>query len=91
MASLNRTMVLDTLIKHETLTLADLAKTVNPGTVPEDNHLQLLLDELCQSGHIHVLDGVTPCTYTVTDKGIREGKRLVQESQERAPLAKGDQ
>lgn len=81
MASLNRTMILKTLIKHETLTLGDLAKMVNPGTVPEDNHLQLLLDELLQSGHLHMLKGVAPHTYTITNKGIREGERLVQETQ----------
>ncbi len=79
MASLNRKMVLNSLIKHETLTLGDLANMVNPGTVPEDNHLQLLVDELYDSGYIHMLNGVTPCTYTITIEGIREGKRLTQE------------
>ena len=79
MASLNRKMVLNSLINHETLILGDLAKMVNPGTVPEDNHLQLLLDELLDSGYIHLLDGVAPCTYTITKKGIGEGKRLAQE------------
>ena len=79
MSSLNRTMILNTLIKHETLTIGDLAKMVNPGTKSEDNHLQFLLDELIQSGHIHMLNGITPCTYTITNKGIKEGKRLTQE------------
>jgi hypothetical protein len=76
-------MVLNSLIQHETLTIGDLAKMVNPGTVPEDNHLQLLLDELLDSGYIHMLNGVAPYTYTITDKGIREGKRLAQEVQNR--------
>lgn len=81
MANLNRKMVLNSLIRHETLTLVNLANMVNPGTVPEENHLRLLLNELLDSGYIHLLSGVTPSTYTITNKGIREGKRLVQESQ----------
>lgn len=81
MASLNRKMVLNSLIQHETLTLGDLANMVNPGTVPEENHLQLLLDELHDSGYIHMLNGVTPRTYTITKKGIAEGKRLGLEPQ----------
>jgi hypothetical protein len=72
-------MVLNTLIKHETLTISDLANMVNPGTMSKDNHLQFLLDELIQSGHIHMLIGVSPCTYTITNKGIKEGTRLGQE------------
>jgi hypothetical protein len=82
MASLNRIMVLNTLIKHETLIISDLVKMVNPGTIPKDNHLQFLLDELIESGHLHMLNGVTPCTYTITNKGIKEGKRLAQEVQD---------
>lgn len=79
MTSLNRTMVLNTLIKHETLKVGDLALMVNPGTVTEDNHLQFLLDELIQSGHINMLNGIIPNTYTITNKGIKEGKRLAHE------------
>lgn len=75
-------MILNTLIKHETLTISDLAKMVNPGIITEDNHLQFLLDEIIQSGYIHMLNGVIPCTYTITNKGIREGKRLAQEIQD---------
>ncbi|KAA5538955.1 hypothetical protein F0145_25360 [Adhaeribacter rhizoryzae] len=75
-------MILNTLIKHETLIIGDLVKMVNPGILSEDNHLQYLLDELIQSGHIDMLDGIIPCTYTITDKGIKEGKRLTQEVQD---------
>jgi len=74
-------MVLNTLIKHETLTIGDLEKRVNPGTIAKENHLQFLLDELIESGHVHMLSGVNPCTYTITNKGISEGKRLAQEVQ----------
>jgi hypothetical protein len=82
MASLNRIMVSNTLIKHETLIISELVKMVNPGTKPADNHLQFLLDELIESGQLHMLNGVTPCTYTITNKGIKEGKRLAQEVQD---------
>ena len=81
MSSLNRTMVLNTLIKHETLTISDLANMVNPGTMSKDNHLQFLLDELIESGHINMLKGAIPCTYTITNKGISVGARLAQEIQ----------
>ena len=51
MATINRTIVLNTLIKHETLT----------------------------SRHIHLISGVVPSTYTITNKGIIEGARLNKE------------
>lgn len=78
MISLNRTIVLNTLIKHETLTIYDFAKEGYLGMTPSENHLQFLLDELVESGHIGMLSGVIPCTYTITAKGIREGARLAQ-------------
>jgi hypothetical protein len=76
---LNRTIVLNTLIKHETLIIGDLSKKENLGLTPSSSHLQLLLDELIESGHVHLLAGVSPCTYTITDRGIQEGKRLEEE------------
>ena len=79
MATLNRTIVLNTLIKHETLVLCDLAKMANPGIIPKENHLQFLIDELIESGHVHMLNGVIPNTYTITKKGISEGARLARE------------
>lgn len=75
---LNRIIVLITLIKHETLTIGDFAKEGNLGIAFSNNHLQFLIDELVESEHISMLDGVTPCTYTITDKGIKEGARLAQ-------------
>jgi hypothetical protein len=72
----NRRILLDTLIKHETLTVADIAKEENLGLVPNKEHLGFLLRELSISGHIHALSGVVPITYTITQKGIDEGKRL---------------
>lgn len=82
MTSLNRIIVLHTLIKHETLTFGDFAKEGYLGVTPSEHHLQFLLDELVESGHIGVLSGVTPFTYTITDKGIKEGTRLAQIRQE---------
>jgi hypothetical protein len=76
MPTLNRILVLNTLVKHETLTLTDIGKKENLGLVPNIHHLQLLLDELEHGSYIQKLNGAAVCTYTITDKGIAEGKRL---------------
>jgi hypothetical protein len=76
MSTLNRILVLNTLAKHETLTLTDIGKKENLGLVPDMHHLQLLLDELEQGSYIQKLNVAAVCTYTITDKGIAEGKRL---------------
>ncbi|MCE3282163.1 MAG: hypothetical protein K0Q66_900 [Chitinophagaceae bacterium] len=73
---IDRQILLETLIKHETLTIIDLAKEENLGLVPDPNHLDLLLQELRDSGHVEDLPGVLPVTYTITVKGIDEGLRL---------------
>jgi hypothetical protein len=72
----NRKIVLDTLIRHETLKVDDIAKEENLGIVPDKAQLGFLLSELCISGHILELSGVDPVTYTITQKGIDEGERL---------------
>jgi hypothetical protein len=74
MIILNRRLVLDTLIKHETLTIDDVGKEENLGLVPNKKHLQFLLDVLTESGHLNILANVTPCTYSITQKGIEERK-----------------
>jgi len=79
MTTLNRTIVLNTLIKHETLTLTDIAKAENLGMIPNEQHLRFLLEELDESGYIQKLDGAAVSTYTITDKGIEEGERLKEE------------
>lgn len=79
MTTINRIIVLNKLIRHETLTIDDLEKEKNLGMVPNEDHLNFLLIELEQSGYITLLDGVTPTTYTITVKGIEEGKRLNRE------------
>jgi len=76
MSTLNRTLLLNTLIKHETLTLTDIGKQENLGLTPNKHHLQMLLDQLEQESCIQKLSGAMPCTYTVTDKGIAEGNNL---------------
>lgn len=76
MTTLNRTLVLNTLIKHETLTLTDIAKEKNLGMIPNEQHLRFLLTELNEGGYIQMLDGAAVSTYTITEKGIEEGKRL---------------
>lgn len=74
MATVTRRQVLDTLIRHETLTIKDIADPVNIGFSPDKGQLKFILAELQKSGHISVLHGVDPTTYTITDKGIEEGK-----------------
>ncbi len=76
MLTLNRKLLLNSLIQHETLTLTDIGREKNLGLTPNKHHLQLLLDELEQDSFIQKLSGAIPCTYTVTDKGIAEGNRL---------------
>ena len=76
MPALNRKLVLNTLVKHETLTLTDIGKKENLGLVPNMQHLQLLLDKLEHGSYIQKLSGAAVCTYTMTDKGIAESKRL---------------
>jgi hypothetical protein len=76
MTNINRTMVLNSLIKHETLTILDIRKAENLGMVPDNVHLNFLLNELIESGDLNTLNGVTPLTYTITTKGITEGARL---------------
>ena len=73
---LNRKLLLNTLIKHETLTLTDIEKEEILGLVPEKHHLQFLLDELEQDSFVQKLNGIVPTTYTISDKGIAEGNRL---------------
>jgi hypothetical protein len=76
MTNINRTIVLNSLIKHETLTITDISKEKNLGMVPDKIHLNYLLKELIESGHVKALNDVVPATYTITTKGIEEGKRL---------------
>lgn len=79
MATLNRSVVLDILIKHETLLLTDIGKEENLGFLPNKEHLRYLLDELTEGGFLAILTSAATCTYTITAKGIIEGKRLREE------------
>ena len=76
MLTLNRRLVLDTLISHETLTFDDLLKEKNLGLIPNQHHLRLLLEELESGLFVKMLEGPNESTYTITDKGIEEGRRL---------------
>jgi hypothetical protein len=73
---IDRKLVLDVMIRHETLTVPDLAKKETLGITPDLTHLEYLLEELHDSGHLQELPGVTPLTYTITKRGIEEGLRL---------------
>ena len=76
MALINRKMLLDTMIQHETLTIIALAKKADLGFKPITDHLNCLLQQLRNDGLIMFLRGAIPATFTITDKGIKEGKRL---------------
>jgi hypothetical protein len=77
---INRRLLLNTFIKHETMTIVEAGSEENLGFVPPAEHLRFLLEELTGEGHLFVLDGVFPPTYTITVKGIEEGVRLNGES-----------
>lgn len=76
MSTLNRKLVLNTLIKHETLTLHDFGKMENLGITANEHHLLFLIEELEEDDFIQKIGGSAADTYTITDKGIAEGKRL---------------
>jgi CheY-like chemotaxis protein len=79
MKTLNRKLVLDTMIKHETLTVEDVGKRENLGLVPDKVQLGYLLKELVEEGFLTMLDGALTPTYTITDKGIEKAKKLKEE------------
>ena len=79
MSVLNRKVALMMFIKHETLTLSDASKEENLGLTANGKHLGFLLRELEEGGFLQQLDGAKERTYTITSKGIDEGKRLVEE------------
>ncbi|MGN6618830.1 MAG: hypothetical protein ACTHJ5_16770 [Ilyomonas sp.] len=79
MPLINRIQLLNSLIKHETLTIDDLAKEENMGMIPDKEQLKILLNELRKSGHILQLNGVNPFTYTISDTGVADGKRRKKE------------
>ena len=76
MLQVTRIIVLETLTKHETLTIDDIGKEENLGIVPDKSQLRYLLRQLTMSGFIQVLEGTAPVTYTITLKGIKETDRL---------------
>jgi hypothetical protein len=73
---IDRTLVLNAMIRHETQTIPDLAKDETFGPEADIIHLNYLVQELEGSGHLQQLAGVNPPTYTITKKGIEEGLRL---------------
>ncbi|NTS42677.1 hypothetical protein HRG84_17390 [Flavisolibacter sp. BT320] len=77
MLLVTRKIVLETLTKHETLTLDDISKEENLGIVPDKSQLRYLLRQLTMSGFIQVLGGASPITYSITTKGIEECDRLL--------------
>lgn len=80
MNSLNPSLVLDTLIKHETLTIHDLSKEENLGIPCTPEEVEPLLHKLKDHGFVTALANVHPPTYTITDKGIKEGRKWKEEA-----------
>jgi hypothetical protein len=76
MSHLNRSIVLNTIKKHETLTVYDMLQAEKIGADANKVHLGFILDELAECGYVKILNGVLPFTYTITNKGITEGLRL---------------
>ena len=74
--TVSREVVLNTLIKHETLTINDIADPGNLGMRADAQQLQSTLDQLEDAGFIDVLEGAHPKTYTITTRGIEEGERM---------------
>lgn len=70
MLNSNRNVLLQTLVKHETLTIDDIIKKENLGITLNIKHAKHLLDDLQQDGKIALLSDVIPDTYTITEKGI---------------------
>lgn len=76
MPTLSRLLILNTMERHETLTIDDLAIEKNLGMEPDRVHLQHLLNELVDNEFLQKLNGVEPDTYTISDKGLKEVNRL---------------
>jgi predicted transcriptional regulator len=72
------------MTRHETLLFTDLAKEENLGCVPNNEHLQFLVNELTEEGFLVQLDGATHATYTITGKGISEANRLNETNENRS-------
>jgi len=76
MTMISRKMIMDAMIKHETLTIVDMAKAENLGLIPEMGQLKYLLSGLVDEGFVIILQGAIPRTYSITKRGMEEGKRL---------------
>ena len=76
MSSINRNVLFETFSKHETVTFDHLKELLNTEGGSNENHLEFLLEELGEEGYLKNFEGVTPSTYTITDKGLEEAGRL---------------
>lgn len=76
MTTVTPLIVLTALVKHETLTLPDLQQEKNLGTYLPPQEVELALETLTKQKFVTTLQGVTPTTYTITEKGIEESERI---------------
>lgn len=75
MALFDRTLLLISVIKHETPVIGDLTNEENMETMYDKEQLKILLNELRKSDYIVQLNGVNPSAYTINGKRIAEDKR----------------
>ena len=69
-------IVLKALAKHETLTLPDLLEVKNLGVELPFDQVETALHQLKEQKYVSILDGAEPATYTITEKGLQEEKKL---------------
>ena len=79
MNPINRNMLFHAFVQHETVTIDSLKSSLCIESVQNVSHLTFLLEELCGERYIKYFEGVLPDTYTITDHGLTEAKRLQDE------------
>jgi hypothetical protein len=76
MTTITSIIVLKALAKHETLTLPDLIMEQNLGITIPSHDVENALVKLREQKLVDMLDGTNPPTYTITNKGIEEDKKI---------------
>jgi hypothetical protein len=68
-------IVLQALIRHETLTFPDLLLEKNLGIALPEAYVETALQQLRSNKLVDLLNDTDPPTYTITAKGIEEGQK----------------
>jgi hypothetical protein len=69
-------IVLNALVKHETLTFPDLTEEKNLGVKVTTEDVEQAVEHLHQQKFVVQLDGAEPRTYTITTLGIEESQKF---------------